>query len=198
MAVRAGPGGRSTPPNSATPVSKALALAERIGNPTLIAYAAFMTGSASGLAGDTNRAAADLQLARSAALEVRNAWIGAMSGVSTNWSALELEPAEILARAVDAVDELQRTGWTSHAWNAAWFLPTWLLALGRSEEAAFVHGACSTSGIGDLLASLPEPLTSLPDGGDPVLAARYRQGEHRTLADVIRVVRGESPLPRLR
>lgn len=175
-----------------------VALAERCGNPTLVAYASFALGMVHGVAGDAEGAAADLRLALSLAVEVRNAWISAMAGVSTNWAAADLDPAETLARGLDAVDALQRTGWATHAWNAAWFLPQWLLTLGRAEEAAFVQGACATSGVNAVLADAHIELAALPGMGDPALIARYRQGERRTLAEIIRVLRGEAPLPVVR
>lgn len=152
-------------------------------SPTAMGMVHWVGAIAHALAGDAERAALYAERARELARSVRNEWllgmctIGGFAGGSAS--------AQLRA-SVDAVDELLRAGWATHAWNLAWPLARQIAHLGGTELAATWLGACTVSGIPDTVATLegqalPAELAEAVEGhGDPHLTAAVLHG--RTIA----------------
>jgi predicted ATPase/class 3 adenylate cyclase len=173
---------------------RAVDVAQRSGNPTMIGYALFALGWARHMAGETTAVAELFTTARSYASSVRNTWLSMMcAGGSTLDSGVD--PKDQLGVLLDIIDEQQRAGWTTHAWTSAWFVPALLLHIGQDQIAAFFAGACATSGIQPMLTALPSQLAELDNDGNSELHRRYRQGRHHSLPDALRVARHQTLPP---
>lgn len=99
-----------------------------------------------------------------------------------------------VALALDAADDLHRTGWTAHAWCAMWGVIAGLSALNRAEAAALVLGGCEASGVARL-AYQPVP----PDLEDEAsgTAAFRRLGRQIPFDDLLAIASGRRQLPLL-
>ena len=146
--------------------------------------------------GDNSSAALAFTEARAYAATVRNTWL-AQTLASVRISDQTRDPADALADVLDGLDDQLRAGWTTHAWTSSWFVAAVLVTLGRVETAAFFAGACSASGVQPMFVTVPDELAGLDGEGDGLLHRRHRQGRGRSLAEILRVARDESPLPPL-
>jgi predicted ATPase/DNA-binding SARP family transcriptional activator len=174
---------------------RAVELATACGNPTILGCA--LTTQAAALAdSDPPRALAVVGQVAALAASVHNQYLlGTVpqflvaAGGSTS--------PQGLATCLDAADELQRSGRIALAWFTLWGAPRILWALGRTDDAALVLGACEASGVMRLGAyALPPELEELQRGDG---AARLQQlrsrGSETGVAELLRVLTGRQRLP---
>ena len=94
--------------------------------------------------------------------------------------------------ALEAADELHRTGWTTHAWCALWGVIEPLFGLGHRDTAALLLGGCESSGVARLAYQhIPDQLESvvdLPEGQH--LATLRTLGSHLSLSDLLAIASG--------
>jgi predicted ATPase/DNA-binding SARP family transcriptional activator len=174
---------------------RAVELATACGNPSIIACA--LTTQAAALArSDPSRAVALLGQAATLAAGVHNQYVAAGVAQYLAYVGGGSGP-EGLATCLDAADRLQRSGRIALAWFALWNAPRVLWALGRTDDAALVLGACEASGVARLQAfELTPELEELQrgDGAERLQQLRSR-GADTGLVELLRVLRGRQPLP---
>jgi predicted ATPase/class 3 adenylate cyclase len=190
------PGGLPSAPMAA---GRAVRLTTAWGNPTLMAYA--LTGQSGTLRTvDPGRAVELAQHARELAESVRNSWIlgialfalgGALQNTGSSGNALEVF--------LEATERTHDSGWRRHAWMNAWSIVTTLVRLGRLDEAALWLGACEASSTSPFPTQrLPPELEAVArDQADPHFLALRSQGATLSLPELIRIARGEQPVPNL-
>ena len=131
-------------------VDASIRIAHSTGNPTAIAYAYLVDAMATSAADPTTSRAA-VESARAYASEVDNRWELTMAATTIAMAPPDAQPDETaLALALDAADDLHRTGWTIHAWCAMWGVIAGLSDAGRPEVAALLLGGCEASGVARL------------------------------------------------
>ena len=189
--------GPATSDDALDAAAGAIEMAARTANPTSLGVAHF-SKAACLFARDAVTAAGSCERALAYADEVRNQWlIGVTAVIAASAIAANGEPEEALPSILAAADELQRTGWTTHAWSAAWGAVPLLWDLGRLEHAALLTGGCAQSGVANVGSNtLPSEIASLArhDGLDR-LVALYDWGGQQSLPQLLRVVTGQDPLP---
>ena len=100
--------------------SVAVEKAIQTGNPTNLGVAHFSQAICL-MSRDAAAAAAACERALSFGDQVRNQWlIGITAAVAAGTIGAGGKPEEALPAILAAADELHRTGWTNHAWSAAW------------------------------------------------------------------------------
>jgi predicted ATPase len=189
------PGGLPSAPMA---TARAVRLATRTGNPTWMAYAlgceALRQGSI-----DPARAVRLLEEARALAEQVGNTWL--LGGVALMPLGGALEEMGSLNEALEvhleATERTHDSGWRLHAWMNAWSIVTTLARLGRLHEAALWLGGCEASTTSPFpVQRLPPELEAIARGqGDPRLLALRAYGATLSLPELIRVARGEQPVP---
>ena len=167
---------------------RAVLVAQRLGNPTMTGYALFALGVSRLMNGQDLEAAELFTTARSYATTVRNTWVS-MTCASVAARDTRLAPTDQLGLLYDVIDEQQRTGWTTYAWTSMWFVPALLLQAGHDETAAFVAGACITSGTRPMYTDLPTELAELDTNEAHPLHQRFRQARNATLPEALREAR---------
>jgi len=189
-------GGASTEAIDASEESARLAIAT--GNPSAIAYALGIRAAALA-SSDAAVAAVLLERARVEAAVVRNQWELVQTSTAAFGAGTAGRSADDLSLCLEAVDDLQRTGWTVHAWVLAWGATVQLFELGRRDEAALLLGACEASGVTKIATQvLPSELEAVASGhGDPRLTTRAAVGAQMPLPELIRIAAGQQPLPPL-
>ena len=170
-------------------VSRAVALARTIGNPTLIVIANYI--QAVRLARlDPVVAIHLIEDVRASAMAARNQFFVMQSAMALSPALTATgQPETALSAALTATDELQRAGWPLHAWSMAWSMLDPLWELGHWETAALLFGGCEASGVRRLGSqSLPPELEILSLGGGQSELQEVRHiGSHTPLTDLVRV-----------
>jgi hypothetical protein len=171
---------------------EAVTVAHSVGNPTIIAQAYWASGVGLG-ATDPALARAALESARAYASEVDNRWVLNVTALIVATVPLHAEADEAdLAMLIDAADDLHRTGWPAHAWNAMWGAIGVLFGLGRMEAAAVVLGGCEASGVSSF--ARQEVPADLEDDSSPTASFRHL-GRHLAFDDLVAIAAGRRPLP---
>jgi tetratricopeptide (TPR) repeat protein len=164
--------------------------ATRTGNPTIIGYAYFAQAM-SLLTLDGEAAASFCQRALGFADQVHNQWlVGVTAATAASAIAIGRASTEDLGRLLAAADELHRTGWSVHAWSAAWGAVPILYELGDPDGAALLAGACQASAVTNLGSNaLPDQITALQQGnGDARQLQLFNAGSTYSLPQVLRMI----------
>jgi predicted ATPase len=175
-------------------VDASIHLAHGIGNPSAIAYAYLVHALATSTT-DPLTCRTALEHARAYGSEVDNHWVVTSAATTIAMTPLETAADEVALRmALDAADDLQRTGWTTHAWCAMWGVIAGLFTSGRPAEAALVLGSCEASGVAQLAYQhVPDALIA-----DMPELARYRRlGRQLHFDDVLAIATGQRQPPLL-
>jgi hypothetical protein len=164
------------------------------GNPTAIAYAYLVHALATGTT-DPATCRIALEHARAYASEVDNHWVLATAATAIAMAPPDAWPDEAaVALALDAADDLHRTGWTTHAWCAMWGVVAGLSAFGRAEAAALVLGGCEASGVARL--AYQQVPAELDDESSETAPFR-RLGARLPFDDLLAIATGRRPPPLL-
>ncbi len=175
-------------------VEESISLAHATGNPSAIAYAYLVDAFGTAVT-DPARARAAAESARAHASEVDNRWVLTTAATTIALAPPGADPDEAaLAQAFDAADDLQRTGWATHAWSAMWGVIAGLFGLDRRDVAALVLGGCEASGVARLAyQQVPAELEEAGSATEPF----RRLGRHLPLEDVLAIAAGRRALPPL-
>jgi hypothetical protein len=135
-----------------------------------------------------------LEHARAYASEVDNHWVLTTAATTIAMAPLDALDEAAVALALEAADDLHRTGWTTHAWCAMWGVITGLWALNRAEAAALVLGGCKASGVARL--AYQHVPADLEDDASATASFR-RLGGHLSFDDLLAIASGRRQLPLL-
>jgi predicted ATPase/class 3 adenylate cyclase len=174
-------------------VDTSIGLAFATGNPTAIAYAYLVHALATSTT-DPAMCRVALEHARAYASEVDNHWVLTTAATTIAMAPLDALDEAAVALALEAADDLHRTGWTTHAWCAMWGVITGLWALNRAEAAALVLGGCKASGVARL--AYQHVPADLEDDASATASFR-RLGGHLSFDDLLAIASGRRQLPLL-
>ena len=178
--------------------SRALRMATLLGNPTGMAYA--LGCEAIRLRAVDAAGAVELaERARAFAEQVSNSWLLGGDVLMSLGGTLEQAGSlnDALEAYLEAAERTHDSGWRLHAWMNAWSIVTTLASLGRLDEAALLLGGCEASTTSRYpVQTLPPELEAVARGqGDPRLLALRAYGATLSLPELIRIARGEHPVP---